>query len=163
MCIFFYVYGSKEAVFWQKGGNGRDGCDCTFALEIGPFNFGCCYVGNVGRCMGSDMTDAWKKDNMHIHAWKEQEVFMDLIVYILPQWLQLQSTARVHTSNGQYMVNAQKVRHSTDAIMVKDGPICAQHVETCWLIARFFFRSQGELLDMAERFVKDGALLEKSS
>ena len=57
-----------------------------------------------------------------------------------------QSTARVHTSNGQYMVNAQKVRHSTDAIMVKDGPICAQHVETCWLIARVFFAAKESCL-----------------
>ena len=61
----------------------------VYLLEIGPF--GC---WNVGRCMGSDMTDAWKKDSME-SVWKEAGRFTDQRLFLLPHWLQLQSTARI--------------------------------------------------------------------
>lgn len=89
-CVFVLMFLEVRRRFSARRGAPTSVIELS-PLEIGPF--GCC---NVGRCMGSDMTDAWKKDSME-SAWKEAGSFMDLIVSTstLATTTRLQSTARI--------------------------------------------------------------------
>ena len=87
-CVFVLMFLEVRRRFSARRGAPTSVIELS-PLEIGPF--GCC---NVGRCMGSDMTDAWKKDSME-SVWKEAGRFMDQRLFLLPHWLQLQSTARI--------------------------------------------------------------------